>query len=98
MFGLGGIFVEILKDVSFRIAPVARHSAEMMIRKTKAFPMLTGARGRAEADLAAIEDCIQRLSQLSLECPQIASLDINPLIVLEKGKGAFVADARIMLS
>ncbi len=97
MFGLGGIFVEILKDISLRIAPVAKHSATMMIRKTRSYPLLAGARGREEADLAAIEECIQRLSQLALECPQIAALDINPLIVLPKGQGAFVADARITL-
>ncbi|MBN2355551.1 acetate--CoA ligase family protein, partial [candidate division KSB1 bacterium] len=97
LFGMGGIFVEILKDISLRIAPVAKHSAEMMIRKTKAYPLLAGARGSTEFDIVAVEECIQRLAQLSLDCPQIASLDINPLIVLEKGKGAFVADARIML-
>ncbi len=97
LFGLGGIFVEILKDVSLRIAPVSKHSAEMMIRKIKAYPLLAGARGGVESDIFAIEECILRLSQLSLDCPQIKELDINPLIVLEKGKGAFVADARIML-
>jgi acetyltransferase len=97
MFGLGGIFVEIFKDVSFRIAPVTAFNADDMIRDVKAYAMLSGARGRKKRDVKSIALCIQRLSQLALECPQIKELDINPLIVSDEGEGAFVADARILL-
>ncbi len=97
MFGLGGIFVEIFRDVNFRVAPVNQPSAREMILDTKSSGMLTGARGRTPRDIEAIETCIQRLSQLAIECPQIIELDINPMIVLDEGKGCFVADAKIML-
>lgn len=97
MFGLGGIFVEILKDVSFRVAPVDRKTVLSMIHETKGRALLEGTRGHKERDIEALTDCLLRLSQLSVDCPQIKELDINPLIVLEKGKGAFLADARIMI-
>lgn len=97
MFGLGGIFVEIFKDISFRIAPVDRYAVRSMIEETKAYSILSGARGKTPRDIEAIKTTIQRLSQLAIECPQISELDINPLIVLEKGKGCFVADAKIMI-
>lgn len=97
MFGLGGIFVEIFKDVSFRIAPVNKQAVSSMIQEIKTSAILFGTRGRVPRDIESIQICIQRLSQLAVECPQIKELDINPLIVLEKGKGCFVADAKIML-
>ncbi len=97
MFGLGGIFVEIFKDVSFRVAPVSADDATAMLQEIQAAPILAGVRGRAPRDLESIKNCIQRLSLLALECPQIQELDINPLIVLENGQGCFVADAKIML-
>jgi len=97
MFGLGGVFVEVFRDVGFRVAPVNRVSALAMIHETKAASILAGARGRPERDLESILTSIQRLSQLAIECPQIKELDINPLIALEKGKGCFVADTKIML-
>jgi acetyltransferase len=97
MFGLGGIFVEIFKDVRFRVAPVGPASATAMVREIHAFRMLAGARGKARRDVAAIEECIQRLSFMAVECPGIAELDINPLIVRDEGQGAFVADARVLL-
>ena len=97
MFGLGGIFVEIYKDVSFRIAPLDSKSVNKLITETKASAILSGARGRPMRDIKSLKDCIMRLSQLAIECPQIRELDINPLIVLEDGKGSFVADAKIML-
>jgi acyl-CoA synthetase (NDP forming) len=89
--------VEIFKDVSFRIAPVDELTAENMINEIKTSQILKGARGRKPRDLDTLKICIQRISQLAEECPEISELDINPLIVLEKGKGAFVADAKIML-
>jgi len=97
MFGLGGIFVEVFKDVRFRVAPVGPRHANQMVREIRAFRMLAGARGKAPRDVAAIEECIQRLSILVLDCPQIAELDINPLIVRDEGQGAFAADSRILL-
>jgi acetyltransferase len=98
MFGLGGIYVEIFKDVAFRIAPVPVEHVRAMMREVKAFPMLTGARGRPHRDVAALEECLQRLSQLALDCPHIQELDINPLIVRDQGSGCAVADARILVA
>ncbi|MDD5217100.1 MAG: acetate--CoA ligase [Candidatus Omnitrophica bacterium] len=97
MFGLGGIYVEALKDVTFRLAPIRELSAHDMLEDIRAFPLLKGVRGEASADLSAISECIERLSQLSCELPLIDEIDINPLLVFEKGKGARVVDARIAL-
>lgn len=97
MFGLGGVYVEVFKDVSFRVAPFDEAIADAMIHQVKSFRILDGYRGNPRRDLKAIRDCLLRLSQLAVECPQIKELDINPLIVLEEGKGCFVADARILL-
>jgi len=97
MFGLGGIFVEILKDITFRIAPLGCKDADEMIAGIKAFPLLNGARGRTPRDTGSIANVLLRLSQLASDCPQIQELDINPLIVLNAGEGCFVADAKIML-
>ena len=97
MFGLGGIFVEIFKDVSFRIAPVSKKAALDMITQIKSSALLQGARGRAVMDIDSIAEAIMRLSQLAIDCPQIKELDINPMIVLEEGKGCFVADTKIII-
>jgi acyl-CoA synthetase (NDP forming) len=97
MFGLGGLFVEVFRDVSFRIAPVGPVSAEYMIRDVKAHAILAGARGRRPRDIKSIEQCIQRLSALAIDCPSILELDVNPLIVNDDGRGCYVADARILL-
>ena len=97
MFGLGGIYVEVFKDVSFRVAPIDEAIADSMIKQIKSFKILNGIRGGVPRDIAAIKKCIMRLSQLALECPQIKELDINPLIVHEETKGCHIADSRIML-
>jgi acetyl coenzyme A synthetase (ADP forming)-like protein len=97
MFGLGGVYVEVFKDVSFRIAPIDEIIADSMIKQIKSYTILKGIRGKMPRDIPAIRECLIRLSQLALECPQIKELDINPLIVLEENKGCYVADARIML-
>lgn len=97
MFGLGGIFVEIFKDVSFRLAPIRHNAARRMIRSTKAYPMLNGARGAEPCDTDELERCLILLSALATENPEIAELDINPLIVHANGKGCSVADCRILL-
>ena len=97
MFGLGGIFVEIFRDVSFRVAPVDKQTAMEMIYEIKAIGLLTGSRGTKEADIEALANAIIQLSRLAVDCPGIKELDINPLIVLEKGKGCYIADTEIIL-
>lgn len=97
MFGLGGLYVEVFRDVSFRIAPIDEAIADSMICQIRSYRLLTGIRGKPPRDLKAVRECLLRLSQLALDCPLIKELDINPLIVLEEKKGCFVADARIML-
>jgi acetate---CoA ligase (ADP-forming) len=97
MFGLGGTFVEIFRDVSFRIAPIDRLSIEEMMKEIKSYKLLTGVRGKKSTDINSIVETIQRLSLLATSCPKIKELDINPLIVLEEGKGCFIADSKIML-
>ena len=98
MFGLGGIYVEVLKDVAFRIAPLAGAEAEAMIREVRAFPILQGVRGEAPADLAALVQDILRLSQLVTDFPEISEIDINPLFVKPAGEGTVALDARIRLA
>ena len=98
MFGLGGTLVEALKDVTFRLAPMYVASAENMIRSIKTFNILQGVRGNPPSDLAAIRECILRVSALVADHPEIGELDINPLIVYPEGQGAVVADCRIMLA
>ena len=97
MFGLGGTFVGAMKDVTFRLAPMWEISAEIMIRSIKAYSILKGVRGSWPCDIDAIKDCILRLSQMVTQHPEIAELDINPLIVYPQGKGCVVADSRILL-
>ncbi|MHC4689108.1 MAG: acetate--CoA ligase family protein [Planctomycetota bacterium] len=98
MFGLGGTFVEAIKDVTFRIAPMWEISAEIMIRTIKAYTILQGVRGAPPSDIEGIKDCILRLSQMLTNHPEIAELDINPLIVYPQGQGCVVADSRILLT
>ncbi len=95
MFGLGGIFVEVLKDVAFRVAPVKAPEAEKMIREIKGYPMLEGVRGERGVDQKALIDAICRLSQMVTEISDIAEVDMNPVFAMEKGIA--VVDARIVL-
>jgi 4-hydroxybutyrate---CoA ligase (ADP-forming) len=98
MFGLGGIYVEVLKDVVFRIVPIDEQEATNMVKSIKTIKLLKGVRGEKSSDLRAIADSLQRLSQLVVDFPEIKEFDINPLLVLEEGKGARVVDARIILN
>jgi acetyltransferase len=98
MFGLGGIYVEALKDVTFRIAPFSREEARKMLTEIRAVNLLRGVRGEPSADLKAIEDVLLRLSQLVIDFPEIVEMDINPLIVFETGRGAISVDMRLVLS
>jgi len=97
MFGLGGTFVEAMKDVTFRLAPMWEVSAEIMIESIKAYRILQGIRGMPPSDIEAIKDCLLRLSQMVTDHPEIAELDINPLIVYPQGQGCVVADSRILV-
>jgi 4-hydroxybutyryl-CoA synthetase (ADP-forming) len=97
MFGLGGIYVEVLKDVVFRVVPIDEQEAINMVESIKTIKLLKGVRGEKPSDLKAIADSLQRLSQLVADFPEIKEFDINPLLVLEEGKGARVVDARIIL-
>ncbi len=95
MFGLGGIFVELFKDVSFRIAPLTRSDAYDMIQTTRAAKLLTGYRGQKPADLDAVVDTILRLSQLAVDFEEIEEIEINPLLVLENG--CLALDGKVIL-
>ena len=97
MFGLGGIYVEILKDVVFRLAPIDEYVAAKMIESIKTIKLLKGVRGEKPSDLKAVVDSLQRLSQLIVDFPEIEEFDMNPLLVLEEGRGARTVDVRIGL-
>ncbi len=96
-FGLGGIYVEALKDVSFRIAPFSKKEAREMIHEIRSYPLLAGVRGEPAADHEAMVDALMRISQLVTDFPEIVELDINPLTVFEEGKGAVAIDMRLVL-
>lgn len=95
MFGLGGVFVEVLKDVAFRIVPLEPRDARQMVREIKGLPILQGVRGQEPADLEAIESLILSVSEFIEAHPEIAELDLNP--VFAYGDGAIAVDARIVL-
>jgi acetate---CoA ligase (ADP-forming) len=93
MFGMGGIYVEALRDVSFRLAPLSKSDAGRMIRGIRSFPMLAGGRGRPAADTEASERLLHMVSQIAMDFPEIIEMDLNPVLVYEKG--ARVVDVRI---
>ena len=97
LFGLGGIYVEILKDVIFRLAPISESEARNMVESIKTIGLLKGARGEKYSDISSVVDCLLRLSQLVVDFPEIEEFDINPLLVLEEGKGSRVVDVRIKI-
>ena len=97
MFGLGGIYVEVLKDVVFRLAPLEEREATRMIESVRTINLLKGVRGEKPHDLGAIKESLQRLSQLITDFQEIEELDVNPLLVLEDGKGVRAIDIRISL-
>jgi len=97
MFGLGGIYVEVFKDVVFRLAPMSRNEARRMMNEIRGRKLFEGLRGRPASDLAVIEKSLVSLSELAMNHPEISEMDINPLMIHEKGKGATVADCRIIL-
>ena len=96
MFGLGGILVEVLKDVSFRIIPIVARDARQMIHEIKGFPLLEGYRGQDPADLSALESLLLRVSEFVEQHPEVSELDLNPVFAYKDG--ALAVDARIVLS
>jgi acetyl coenzyme A synthetase (ADP forming)-like protein len=97
LFGMGGIYVEVLRDVTFRLAPLRSLSAVHMVAAVRSSAILNGVRGEAPADLAALYEAIERVSQLVVEVPEVAELDLNPLIVRPAGQGVVAVDARVVL-
>jgi acyl-CoA synthetase (NDP forming) len=97
MFGLGGVLVEVLKDVVFRVAPLNDLSVESMVTGIKAYRILKGFRGEPARDIDKIKECLARLSQLVTDFPDFDEIDLNPLLVYAEGQGAMILDARLML-
>jgi acetyltransferase len=95
MFGLGGVFVETLKDVKFRLTPLSKQDASEMIGSIKGYPILEGVRGEKPADIDKLVETLIRLSQLVSDFPEIEEIDLNPVFAYEKGKGVSVVDARL---
>jgi len=97
MFGIGGIFVEVFQDVTFRLAPIGRNEARRMVRQIKGYKLLQSFRGRPKGDIETVEKCLVGLSNLAMNHPEIVELDINPLLVHAEGQGATAADCRMIL-
>jgi len=98
MFGLGGIYVNFLKDVSFRLAPVNEREAQEMMEETRSYALLRGVRGQAPADIDALRDAILRIGLMVWDLPELKDLDINPILVYDKGKGVSALDVKMTLS
>ncbi|MFB0543670.1 MAG: acetate--CoA ligase family protein, partial [Candidatus Bathyarchaeia archaeon] len=98
MFGLGGIYVDFLRDISFRLAPLSLEDAREMVGETKAYTLLKGVRGESPSDINALLNTLLRVSQLAADFPEIVEMDINPLFAYEEGKGCIAIDVKITLS
>jgi acetyltransferase len=85
MFGIGGIFIEVMEDVAFALAPLTRIQASSLVRRIKGFPLLEGQRGQEAVDLAGIEEALVRIARLVSDFPDITELDLNPVLVSSKG-------------
>jgi acyl-CoA synthetase (NDP forming) len=96
--GIGGALVELLRDVSVRLTPLTDTDAYQMVRSLRTFPVLDGYRGAPKHDVKALEEVMLRLSQLIEDIPEVAELDLNPVMVLREGKGAVVVDARVRVA
>ena len=95
MFGLGGIFVEVIKDIAFRVLPITRQDAEELVKETKSYKLLSGIRGQKARDIGAVVDCLMKIAAVVEDNRTIAEIDINPIVIFEKG--AMILDARILL-
>ena len=98
MFGSGGVYVELLRDIAFRVAPITELDAQEMIKETRSYALLSGIRGDRPADIECVKDCLGRLSLLASDFPEINELDINPLVVYTEGHGASILDAKMALN
>ena len=97
MIGLGGIYVEVMKDISFRAAPVGRSTAREMIADLRSYPLLLGVRGESRKDIDAIADVVVKLSHLIDQCREVADIEVNPLIAYDHGQGTRTVDMRILI-
>jgi acyl-CoA synthetase (NDP forming) len=97
-FGLGGIHVEVMKDVHFRVAPLTDRDADELLHEVRGYKLLEGYRGHAPADIEALRDILLRIARLAEEVPEIAELDLNPVIALPPGNGCRIVDARIRVA
>lgn len=97
MFGLGGIFVEVMKDVAFALAPLSRHEAKEVMREIRGYPLLEGTRGRSGVDLVGVEDVLLRASRLAADFPEIVEMDMNPIIAYPPGQPPCAVDVRIKI-
>ncbi|RMF07062.1 MAG: CoA-binding protein [Candidatus Neomarinimicrobiota bacterium] len=97
MFGLGGIYVEVMKDVAFRALPVTRKEIMTMIKTIKSYPLLLGVRGEPRRDIEGVEAVLQRVGDLLLACPRITDFEINPLMVYPQGQGVMAVDVRVLI-
>jgi len=98
MFGLGGIYVEVMKDIAFRALPISRKEVRSMVKEIHAYPILLGVRGEEKKDIDQVVDSILKVGAILQKCPQISDIEINPLVVYEQGQGVKAVDVRIMLS
>ena len=97
LFGLGGIFVEVIRDVAMRICPIDRGEAGRLIEDTKGARILRGYRNQAPSDLEALKDCLVKVSQLLVEHPEVQNLDINPMLIFDEGQGCLIVDVKIQI-
>jgi acyl-CoA synthetase (NDP forming) len=98
MFGLGGIYVEVMKDVVFRALPLDRCEASAMLEQIKSYPLLLGVRGERRKDTEVVVETVLRVGTILRRCPEISDIEVNPLVVYEQGHGARAVDARILLT
>ncbi|MBM3317507.1 MAG: acetate--CoA ligase family protein [Candidatus Eisenbacteria bacterium] len=98
MFGLGGIYVEVLKDVTFRAVPTSRAEVLTMMKEIRAFPLLMGVRGEERKDIDSVVDAVIRIATLIRSCPGISDIEVNPLVAYEEGEGSKAVDVRVLLA
>ncbi len=98
VFGLGGIYVEVLQDVVFRLPPLTDADATRMVESIRSYPILEGVRGEPPSDVSALATYLQRLSQMVEDLHDLQEVDLNPFLVFEKGKGGKVVDGRVILT
>jgi acetyltransferase len=96
VFGLGGIYTEVLHDIALRVAPVDRREAEAMVREVRSYPILEGVRGQLPRDVEALIDLLVAFSRLPFLYPNVAEVDLNPVFVFGRGEGVLVGDVRVI--